>query len=350
MIKGRVDMRSDTVTLPTREMLEAIYSADMGDDGRNEDYTTARLETMAAEIMGKEAGLFVTSGTQGNLVSLMGWTKQGDEIIVEQDSHIYWYEVAGSAAICGLQCWRVKGELGIPTAEDIEAAIRPPNIHFPETTLICLENTHNVAGGTVMGVDRMREIREVADRHGIPIHMDGARIFNASAALGVSARELADYCDSLTFCLSKGLCCPVGALVVGPKDFIARAKKARKMVGGGLRQSGVIAAAGIVALEKMIDRMSEDHRRAKTLAEAIVGIDGVKVDMRTVQSNMVRMETKGLGVKAAEFTQALAEYNVLALPQQEYAVRFVTHYYIDDEDIEIATRAVQAVADKLRAD
>ncbi|MCR4424625.1 MAG: aminotransferase class I/II-fold pyridoxal phosphate-dependent enzyme [Firmicutes bacterium] len=349
MLKGRIDLRSDTVTEPTDEMRVAMHYADVGDDARGEDPTTRRLEAMSAEMLGKEAALFVTSGTQGNLVSLMAWTKKGDEIILEHDSHIFWYEVAGAAAIGGLLTWRVKGELGIMRAEDVEAAIRPENIHFPVTTLICLENTHNVAGGTVMNVEQMKAIHDVGVRHGIPIHLDGARIFNAAAALGVSTREIADCCDSVTFCLSKGLCCPVGAVVAGPKDFIERAKKARKMLGGGLRQSGVLAAAGIVALEKMTGRVGEDHKTARILAESIAEIPGVKVDLRTVQSNIVRMDTTGLGVPAAKVTEALGRRNVLALPQQKYAVRFVTHYYVTEDDVRTAADALREVVGELES-
>lgn len=349
MLKGRIDLRSDTVTEPTEEMRVAMHHAEVGDDGRNEDPTTQRLEAMAAEMLGKEAGLFVTSGTQGNLVSLMAWTKKGDEIILEQDSHIFWYEVGGVAAICGAMTWRVKGELGIMKAADVEAAIRPENIHFPQTTLICLENTHNVGGGTVMSLAEMAAIREVADRNHLPIHLDGARIFNAAAKLGVPAREIAKYCDSVTFCLSKGLCCPVGALVVGSKEFIARARKARKMLGGGLRQSGVLAAAGIVALEKMVDRLGEDHRTARLLAEELVKIEGVRVDLASVQTNIVRLDTTGLGVPSARITEGLAKLGVLALPQQKYAVRFVTHYYVTENDARAAAQAVREVVAGLKA-
>ncbi|MGE5623406.1 MAG: threonine aldolase family protein, partial [Methanocella sp.] len=334
MLKGRIDLRSDTVTEPTEEMRVAMHYAEVGDDGRGEDPTTQKLEAMAAELLGKEAGLLVTSGTQGNLVSLMAWTKKGDEIILEKSAHIFIYEVGGVAAICGATTATIPSAHGIMKPEDVEAAIRDPkNIHFPRTSLICLENTHNVGGGTVMTLEQMAAIREVADRNGLPIHLDGARIFNAAAKLGVPAREIAKYCDSVTFCLSKGLCCPVGALVVGSADFIARAKKARKMVGGGLRQSGVIAAPGVVALEKMVDRLGEDHRTARILAEELVKIPGVKVDLNTVQTNIVRMDTTGLGVPAARITEGLAKRNVQALPQQKYAVRFVTHYYITEDDV-----------------
>ena len=342
-----IDLRSDTVTLPTEEMLEAIRHAKLGDDVFREDPTVNRLEEMVAEKMSKEAALLVTSGTQANLVSLMSNTKRGELVILEAESHMYWYEVGGISAIAGLLPWPLKSLLGALDPKDVEAAIRPRNIHFPEPTLVCIENTHNRHGGTVITPDQIRAISTVAKAHGLRLYMDGARIFNAAVALKVNVKEFTRHVDNLMFCLSKGLSCPVGSVVVGTQEFIDKARKARKVLGGGMRQAGIIAAAGIVALEKLVDRLEEDHRNAKRLAEGISKIQGVAVNMERVQTNMVLFDISGLGVADELFLSKLKENGVLALANAKNKVRMVTHRGIEKEHIEKAVAAVENVANEL---
>jgi threonine aldolase len=328
-------------------MLEAIRHAKLGDDVFREDPTVNRLEEMAAEKMGKEAALLVTSGTQANLVSLMSNTKRGELVILEAESHMYWYEVGGISAIAGLLPWPLKSLLGALDPKDVEAAIRPRNIHFPEPTLVCIENTHNRHGGTVITPDQIRAISTVAKAHGLRLYMDGARIFNAAVALKVNVKEFTRHVDNLMFCLSKGLSCPVGSVVVGTQEFIDKARKARKVLGGGMRQAGIIAAAGIVALEKLVDRLEEDHRNAKRLAEGISKIQGVAVNMERVQTNMVLFDISGLGVADELFLSKLKENGVLALANAKNKVRMVTHRGIEKEHIEKAVAAVENVANEL---
>jgi threonine aldolase len=335
------------VTLPTEEMLEAICHAELGDDVFGEDPTVNRLEEMAAQKMGKEAALLVTSGTQANLVSMMSNTRRGELVILESEAHIYWYEVGAISAIAGLLPWLVKSRLGAPDPKDVEAAIRPRNIHFPEPTLICVENTHNRHGGTIITPDQIRAISEVAKAHGLRLYMDGARVFNAAVALKVDVKELTRHVDNLMFCLSKGLSCPVGSMVVGTHEFIDKARKNRKVLGGGMRQAGIIAAPGIIALEKMIDRLEEDHRNAKLLAEGISKIEGIAVDMERVQTNMVLFDVSGLGVEDELFLSKLKENGVLALTSAKNRVRMVMHRGIEKKHIETAITAIENVANGL---
>ncbi|MEM3478805.1 MAG: low-specificity L-threonine aldolase [Candidatus Bathyarchaeia archaeon] len=343
-----IDLRSDTVTLPTEEMLEAIRNAELGDDGYREDPTVNRLEEMAAKKMGKEAALLVPSGTMANLVSLMSNTRRGDCVILEAESHIYWYEVGGVSAIAGLLPWPMKGYMGALDPKDVEAAIKPKNIHFPETTLVCIENTHNRAGGTIITPQQIEALSKVTKEHGLKLYMDGARIFNAAVALKVDVREFTRHVDNLMFCLSKGLSCPVGSLVVGDSDFIERARKTRKILGGGMRQAGIIAAPGIIALEKMIDRLEEDHVNARILAEGIAKIDGLYVDLRRVQTNIVLVDVSGLGVDANTFIAELKKHGLLASYHSKTIVRMVTHYGIVKEHIEKALSIIEDVTKYLR--
>ena len=345
--KELIDLRSDTVTLPTQEMLEAIRQAKLGDDVYREDPTVKKLEEMAAEKMGKEAALLVTSGTQGNLVSLMSNSKRGDLVFLEAESHIYWYEAGGLSAIAGLLPWLVKGLYGVINPQDVEAAIRPKNIHFPEPTLICIENTHNRYGGTIVTPDQMRAISEMAKKHGLKFYLDGARIFNAAVALGTNVKEFTSHVDNLMFCLSKSLSCPVGSVVVGDHQFIEKARKNRKILGGGMRQAGIIAAAGIVALETMIDRLQEDHLNAKRLAEGLSKITGIKVDLAAVQTNMVRFDMSALGVPDELFVQKLREKGVLASAIANNCIRMVTHRGIENYHIEKAIDTVDSVTKQL---
>jgi len=339
-----IDLRSDTVTLPTQQMREAICNAQVGDDVYGEDPTVNRLEELAAEKLGKEAALFVTSGTQGNQICVMTHTQPGDEIILEERSHIITYEVGGIGRLAGVQARLICGKHGIMSPSDIEAAIREDDIHYPKTGLICLENTHNRAGGTVIPLDILKSTYEVAKKHNIPVHMDGARIFNAATYLNVPAKEIAKYADSVMFCLSKGLCAPVGSVIVGTKDFIARARKFRKMLGGGMRQAGFLAAAGIVALENMTTRLAEDHENARLLAEGLNEIPGISIDMNTVQTNIVICDISGLKMTASEFAAKLYEKGIRVNGGNSTAVRFVTHYWIKRSDIETTIEAVKSLA------
>ncbi|MEM3641822.1 MAG: low-specificity L-threonine aldolase, partial [Candidatus Bathyarchaeia archaeon] len=347
-IKEFIDLRSDTVTLPTDEMLEAIKRAKLGDDVFREDPTVNRLEEMAAEKMGKEAALLVTSGTQANLVSVMSNTQRGDAVILEAESHIYWYEVGGLSVLGGLLPIPIKGHNGVLDPRDIEMAIRPKNIHFPDTTLICIENTHNRAGGTIITPDQIKAISEVAQAHNLKLYMDGARIFNAAVAMKVDVKEFTKHVDNMMFCLSKGLSCPIGSIVVGNQEFIERARKIRKILGGGMRQAGIIAAPGIVALEKMIDRLGDDHKNARLLAEGLAKIDGISVNLKNVQTNIVHFNVSGLGITSDKFIFKLNECGVLALTRDRNVVRMVTHRGIEKEHIEKALDIIKSLVKEIR--
>lgn len=344
MLKGRVDFRSDTVTEPTEAMRRAMYEAEVGDAARGDDPTVNRLEAEAAAMLGKEAALLVPSGTMGNLVALLTWVRRGEEVIADWRAHVVMSEAGGLGGVVGAMVRTIATEDGILRPEQIEAAIRAPSVLAPRTALVCVENTHNFAGGTVWTVAQLRAAAEVAHRHGIPVHMDGARIFNAAVALGVPAARLAEPVDSVMFCLSKGLSAPVGSLLVGSRDFIEEARRRRQMVGGAMRQAGVIAAAGLVALRTMVDRLAEDHARARMLAERLADVSGVRVNPPPV-TNMVMVDVSGTGMTAAQFARALAEeHNVWALPVAPGVLRFVTHRHVDDADVEKAAAAIRAVA------
>ncbi|MBS7640544.1 MAG: low-specificity L-threonine aldolase [Candidatus Bathyarchaeia archaeon] len=344
-----IDLRSDTVTMPTEEMLEAIRGAELGDDVYREDPTVNRLEEMAAKKMGMEAALLVPSGTMANLVSLMSNTKRGDCVILEAESHIYWYEVGGISTIAGLIPWPIRGHMGALDPKDVEEAIRPKDIHFPETTLVCIENTHNRAGGTVVTPKQIEALCKVTRKYGLKLYMDGARIFNAAVALKVDVREFTRHVDNLMFSLSKGLCCPVGSVIVGDSDFIERARKIRKMLGGGMRKAGIIAAPGIIALEKMIDRLEEDHVNAKVLAKGVAGIEGLHVDLGRVQTNIVLVDVSGLGVNSNIFIAKLKERGLLVSYHSRNIVRMVTHYGITREDIERALTIIEDAVREIKA-
>lgn len=328
-----VDLRSDTVTLPTAEMRMAMNNAELGDDVYREDPTVNKLEELGAELTGKEAGLFVASGTMGNQVSVMVHTKKSDEIICEAESHIYYFEVGGLACLSGAQARPVTAPGGILTAEMIKQHIRGIDVHVPDTGLICLENTHNRAGGTYYSLEGLAQIKQLSEERRIPVHMDGARIFNAAVALGVSVAEIAKHADTVQLCLSKGLCAPVGSLIVGKRDFIERARRFRKMMGGGLRQAGILAAAGIVAMTKMVDRLAYDHEHACMLGNALANM-GFTIDLETVQTNIVICGVQPFGIKAEEFVTLLRQYGIKANAFGEYKVRFVTHYGIERDDIQ----------------
>ena len=326
-----IDLRSDTVTLPTKEMLDAIATAELGDDVSREDPTVNKLEQMAADRFGKEAGLLVTSGTAGNLISVMTHCRHGDEIYCEAEAHIYYYEVGGMSAVAGVIPRLLKGKRGVFSVEQLEAHYRGREMHYPNPSLVAIENTHNRAGGCCWTIKEVEEVGRAAHDRGMKVHIDGARVFNACVALNADPKDYARSADSVTFCLSKGLSCPVGSVLVGDKEFIDRARKVRKILGGGMRQAGVIAAPGIIALERMVPRLKEDHDNAKLLAMGLAE-QGLNIDMATVQTNIVVAETAPN--KSAELISKAKRSGVLCSSFGKSLVRFVTHRGIDKADIE----------------
>ncbi|NLE76720.1 MAG: low-specificity L-threonine aldolase [Chloroflexi bacterium] len=339
-----IDLRSDTVTKPTPAMREAMYRAEVGDDVWGEDPTVQKLEQTAAERLGKEAALYVVSGVMGNLVALLTHCGRGDEFIVGDQAHTYYYEGGGSAALGGIHA------RPLPTQPDgtleparVEGAVRPVDIHFPPTRLICLENTHNRAGGRVLRPAYMAQIRQIADRHGLPVHLDGARVFNAAVALGVDVRDVVRDADTVMFCLSKGLCAPVGSLVCGSREFIARARVHRKMVGGGTRQVGVLAAAGLVALETMVDRLAEDHANARRLAEAIADMPGVETNPADVETNILMMRVSHPRLTAGSLAERMKPKGVLFYAIDPERIRLVTHHGVTAEDVETVLQRMAEV-------
>lgn len=335
-----IDLRSDTVTKPTEEMRKAAYAAEVGDDVYGEDPTVRKLEDTAAAILGKEAAVFVTSGTQGNQIAVLSHTRPGNEIILEADSHIFYYESGAVAAFAGVQTRTIQGIRGSMNARDVEAAIRSEDQHFPETGLICIENTHNRAGGAVVPSLHMQEIYQMAKKHQIPVHVDGARLFNAVAASGSSVTDFTNNCDTIQICLSKGLGAPVGSILAGSSDFIHRARKWRKRLGGGLRQAGIIAAPAYIALTQMRDRLIEDHKNALKLADGINNIAGLTV-VNEVDTNIVVVDVKNLGMDSEQFVAKLREENILAGSFGTNTVRFVTHYEVPERKINEALASIQ---------
>jgi threonine aldolase len=327
-----VDLRSDTLTLPTPAMRDAMARAEVGDDVWEEDPTVKRLEAMAAERLGKDAGLLVTSGTQGNLVCVCVQARPGQEVVLDLDSHVFNYEVAGGARLGNVQMRPVKTARGFLTPDQVRESLRPANIHLPETGLVCLENTHNRHGGTCMTPEETAAVAAVAHAAGVPVHLDGARLFNAAVALRRDAAEFARPVDSVTFCLSKGLGAPVGSVVCGTRGFITAARRFRKMIGGGMRQAGVIAAAGIVALETMVDRLAEDHVNARNLAEGIARLPKLSVDLASVQTNIVIFAVERPG-GADELVKGAAARKVKIHAIGPAAIRCVTHKDVDADDI-----------------
>lgn len=331
-----IELRSDTTTHPTEEMREAMKSAPVGDDVFGEDPTVNRLEELSARRMGKEAALFVPSGTMGNIIGLLSHCKRGDEVVMETDCHIYYYEVGGMSALGGMIPRLVQGKNGLMDPEDVRAALREGNIHYAMPALICVENTHNRGGGTVYGLDRLAAIRKVAESRRIPMHLDGARIFNASVKLGVQASQIASYFESVQFCLSKGLSAPVGSILAGSADYIAKARKYRKMLGGGMRQAGVIAAAGIIALEKMVDRLAFDHENARLLAEGLARIPGFRIDLDTVETNIVVFDISALKIGSAAFADEMNKEGVKLTTRPPHRMRAVTSRMFGREDLILA--------------
>jgi len=336
-----IDLRSDTVTRPTPEMRQAMYEAEVGDDVYGEDPTVNRLEEAAAEMLGKEAALLVASGTMGNLISLLTHCGRGDEVILGDQSHTFLFEQGGMAALGGITPFPVANqEDGTLRLHDVEAAIRRDDTHFPRTRLVCLENTHNMCNGTPLPVAYMAAASRLAHEHGLSVHLDGARVFNAAVALDVPASDIVQDVDSVMFCLSKGLSAPVGSIVCGSGEFISEARRARKVLGGGMRQAGIIAAAGVVALERMIDRLAEDHARARTLADGLGELPGI--DVGPVTTNILYFNiTEGAPKSPEQVELELRNKGVLLNSRGGGRFRAVTHYGIEEQDIERALEAIR---------
>jgi threonine aldolase len=328
-----IDLRSDTVTKPSKAMRQAIAEAEVGDDVFEDDPTVKKLEEMVAELLGKEKALFVSSGTMANEVAIKSHTKPGDEVILEEDSHIYNYEVGAPSVLCGVQVKPLKGERGVLTIQQILDHIRPEDIHVPPTTLICLENTHNRAGGTIYPLGEIKKIREATKPFGIKMHLDGARLWNATIATGIPLDEYARHFDSVSVCLSKGLGAPIGSVISGDSGFIQIARRNRKMFGGGMRQVGIIAAAGIYAIENNFNRLIEDHRNAKVLAQGVSKTPGLSVDLESVQTNIVVIDIRESGMDVAHVLEKLKEKSVLAVPFGKNKIRCVTHLDVNRDDI-----------------
>jgi threonine aldolase len=335
-----IDLRSDTVTLPSSEMRAVMAKAELGDDVFGEDPTVNRLQEKAAQLFGKEAALLVSSGTQGNLISMLSHCKRGDEIIAGEDSHIVIFEVGGAWTLGGFGLRTVRNDVrGRLDLNEVRGRIRKEDDHQPGTGLICVENTHNRCGGAVLSEEDLSSVRSLADEHGLPVHMDGARIFNAGASLGVPVSRLADYSDSITFCLSKGLGCPVGSVVCGSREFVQRAHRWRKMLGGGMRQAGVIAAAGIYALDNMVERLPEDHENARVIAEGLVEIPGVELTPPP-PSNLVYFTVEGW--ETGRLVRTLAKHGVLCFDEGG-RIRWVTRYGVDRADADEAVDRLRSM-------
>jgi threonine aldolase len=342
-----IDLRSETITHPTPEMRKAMFEAEVGDDVYGEDPTVNRLEAMAAGMMGKEAALFTTSGTQSNLAAVLTHTKRGDEIILGDEAHMLWYELGGAAALGGVILRTVPNNRhGRLNPDDINGAIRGKDIHYPQTTLLCLENTHNRCGGAVLPPDYTDEVCNLAHMRGLKVHLDGARIFNAAVALSMPAYTLTRNVDSVAFCLSKGLSAPVGSLLCGSKDFVQRARKFRKMLGGGMRQAGVIAAAGIVALETMIDRLAEDHSNARRLAQGLGDIKAIRLARDDIPTNIVLFHLSP-ELSVLEFMEGLEKAGVKIGFRDGGPFRAVTHRMVSSSDIDEALARMETVCQGL---
>lgn len=337
-----IDLRSDTVTQPTPEMLRAMTTAPLGDDVFGDDPTVNRLEEVARERLGKEAAVFVPSGTMGNLIGIAVNTRLGDELIADAEAHVYLYETAGAAAIAGVQIYPITTEAGVMSPEQIVAAVRPrDDPHQPRTAAVTFEDTHNRHGGVVWPLEALRAASDAARERGLRVHLDGARIFNAAVALGVDVAEIAAYADTVTFCLSKGLACPAGSIFCGSADAVDEARRWRKRLGGGMRQTGILAAAGLVALDSMVDRLAEDHANARTLAEGLAEMAGVTCDLARVQTNLVYFAVQQ--VSAQEYVAECSRRGLLGDWVDDHRVRLVTHHGITAADVQAALQISQEV-------
>lgn len=346
MVAKKVDLRSDTVTLPNREMRETMAQAAVGDDVYGEDPTVNQLEKEGAALVGKEAALFVPSGIMGNLLAVLTHTQRGDAVILDPEAHIFYYEAGGSSLVGGVQLWPVD-KLHLPTGrEGLKKALRPANLHFAPPTLLCLENTHNRNGGTILHPAEQNHLCKIAREKGLAVHLDGARIFHAAVALNCPVTHLTQACDSVMFCLSKGLGAPAGSLLAGTNHFIAQARRYRRLLGGGMRQAGILAAAGLAALEH-IPFLAADHQRASRLAAGLQQLPSIKISPFPPPTNIIMLDVRATGLTALEFITRLAAHHVRAVDFGEYLVRMVTHRNIDDEDIDFAWHAVNSLCREL---
>lgn len=337
-----IDLRSDTKTLPTEAMREAMYKAEVGDDMDGEDPTVQQLEARSAEILGKEAGLFVTSGTQGNLVAMMTHTRPGQSVICHEKSHVFIWEAGGLAAIAGLLPRMISSPTGALPVEALAEAMPPDNIHYAPVGLIELENTHNACGGTVIGAEEISSTGEFAHAHGVPLHIDGARIFNAAVALNIPVKELVAAADTVQFCFSKALGAPVGSMLVGSREFIERARRSRKMVGGALRQAGVIAAAALIALETGVEQLATDHINAKMIARTLAQLPGIDIDLATVQTNIIRFNVNRQDISAEHLCMRLKRQEILASASGN-GIRLVTHRDVSQDDCKTVCDVLQGI-------
>ena len=346
-----IDLRSDTVTKPSAEMRQAMADAEVGDDVYGEDPSINKLQQKAADLLGKEAGLLMASGTMSNLVAALTHCKRGDEIIMGDQAHMFWNESAGASALAGAQLRLVPNDpQGRIDLDDLKNAIRPKgNVHMPPTTLICLENTHNRCSGGVLTPDDTKRVADIAHDAGAKVHLDGARLFNASVSLEVPPAALVQDVDDVSFCLSKALSCPVGSILCGSNEFIEGAHKWRKMVGGGMRQAGVLAAAGLVALDNMVDRLADDHSNAKRLAAGLANIEGITVDPTSIQTNIVIFEVAESAGNANDVINELADEGVLVTYPGQQSLRMVTHRHISASDIDEALSRVAKVMTKMNS-
>ena len=335
-----IDLRSDTVTLPTLAMREAMLHAEVGDDVYGDDPTINKLEALAVEMSGKEAALFVPSGTMGNQLAIMTHTQMGQEMIAGQNAHVVVYECGAYARLSGISCSMVDVAKGYISKKDIASHVRDPhNDHFPPTSLLCLENP--MTDGRVVSLEHMQEAYEAAKSHGLSVHLDGARLFNAATAMKVDAKDIVKYTDSVMFCLSKGLCAPVGSMLCGTKQFIAKARRNRKILGGGMRQAGVLAACGLVALTTMVDRLEEDHANARYLGEQLQAIDGIEVELDAIETNMVFARILVGGFDSNAYTAYMRRQGIKvygALSEETKLYRFVTHHGVSRQDLDQAVR------------
>ena len=343
-----IDLRSDTVTKPTRKMREAMMNAEVGDDCHGEDPTVHRLESLAAEKVGKPAAVYVPSGTMGNTAAILSHTHSGDYAIMDSACHIYCFEHGNVSSLAGIMPILTDSDDGVPDTNVVASYLQRDAAKFPRISLICLENTHNRRGGRAASLDRMQAIHTLAQQYTVPVHLDGARLFNAAHALGVEAREVASHVDSVMFCLSKGLCAPVGSMLAGEADFIQKARRARKRLGGGMRQAGVLAAAGIISLTDMIDRLGEDHAHAKLLAKALSQFDILGLTSEDFDTNMVFLDTTPLGMSAADFADSVLQHNIKVSVAGPTTVRIVTNHDVSRENVLYAAEVlVDLIAKRL---
>ena len=333
-----IDLRSDTVTKPTPAMRKAMARAEVGDDVLGDDPTVKELEAHTAQLLGKDAALFVPSGTMANQLAIRGHTEPGDEILVEANAHLYYYEGGAPAALSGVMCRCINGQRGIFTGADVEASLRPGDQHFPRTRLVCLENTHNRGGGKIWSIAQIHEVATTARKHGLLMHLDGARLWNASVAAGIPERDYAAHFDTLSVCFSKGLGAPIGSALAGSKDFIERVRRFRKMFGGGMRQAGIIAAGALFALRNHRARLADDHANAKMLARGLAGVKGIEADPTEVETNMVKFRVRSLPAQQA--VDRLRSQGILVLAVGPDTIRAVTSLMVSAEDIQAATAII----------